>query len=563
MLLRGILIAVTALGVGACSERRVSTEQDSSSTSNSKSAETGGNNAASRVVGSAMGTGGTVNPSMVMPPGMMPGVPLMPVAGGTVPGVTTPGVATPGVTTPPATAAAVVDFQYLPMLTDSDGNPNDNNATYNLTVDANVAVKVVTPTGTWTTPMMRYNSLQLPPVIVAKRGTNIRVNVQNRLAQPTTVHWHGFKIPAVQDGGPDEPIAVGASRTYNYQISQAAAPLWFHPHAEGSTAVQVYSGLAGAFVITDDITQNLETTKQLPSGAYDIPLLVQDRSFLPANAAGVRGLAYGGMMAGMFGMLGDRMLVNGVEQPTLSVNTRQYRFKIFNASNARNYDFALSNGAAFSVIATDGGLLPTPVRADHVLLSAGERAEIVVDFRTMALNSTVSLVNRLVAAGTTASELMRFTVATQAVDDVTLYASLPANADINQRLLAASATAGRTFVMNMVGMMQFAINSKLFNIGRIDELAANGATEVWTISNATMMAHPFHAHAIQWQVLDRSGVPANGVDLGWKDTVLVQPGETVRIIGKFDPIINKGLYFYHCHILEHEDAGMMGTFFIQ
>jgi FtsP/CotA-like multicopper oxidase with cupredoxin domain len=158
---------------------------------------------------------------------------------------------------------------------------------------------------------------------------------------------------------------------------------------------------------------------------------------------------------------------------------------------------------------------------------------------------------------------MRFNVATQSADDVTLYSSLPANADINQRIPAASATAARNFVLNTVGMMQFAINSKLFDVNRIDELVSSGATEVWTISNATGMAHPFHAHAIQWQVLDRSSVPANGVDLGWKDTVLVQPGETVRIIGRFDPIINKGLYMYHCHILEHEEAGMMGTFFIQ
>lgn len=579
MLVRGILIAATVLSIAACSDREVSTKQP---TADSEFKKTDEQNNSSNVSGSARNTGGmmggvttpagtatstgnTVNPNMVMPPGMMPGLPSLPVAGVGVPGVTTPGVTTPGVTTPgvttPPTAAAVADFQYLPMLTDTDGNPNDNNATYNLSADTNVPVTVVTPNGTWTTPMMRYNSLPLPPVIVAKRGTNIRVNVQNKLQQATTVHWHGFKIPAVQDGGPDEPIAPGASRTYNFQISQAAAPLWFHPHAEGTTAVQVYSGLAGAFVITDDITQNLETTKQLPSGAYDIPLLVQDRTFLAPNAAGVRGLFYGGGMMGAG--IGDTMLVNGVVQPTLRVDTRQYRFKIYNASNGRNYDFALSNGAIFSVIGTDGGLLAAPVRTDHVLLGAGERAEIVVDFRGMALNSTVSLVNRLLAAGTTASELMRFSVATQAVDDVTLYSSLPANADINQRTPAASATSSRNFVLNTIGMMQFAINSRLFSAGRIDERVNNGATEVWTITNTTMMAHPFHAHAIQWQVLDRGGVPANGIDLGWKDTVLVQPGETVRIIGKFDPIINQGLYYYHCHILEHEEAGMMGSFFIQ
>lgn len=456
--------------------------------------------------------------------------------------------------------APTADFQYLPLLADADGNPNDSVATYNLTVDANVPVTVVTPTAKWTTPMMRYNGLQLPPVIMAKRGTNITVNVQNNLVQDTTVHWHGFKIPADQDGGPDLPIAAGATRTYGFGIAQAAAPLWFHPHADGTTATQVYKGLAGAFIVTDDITQSLEDAKQLPSGAYDIPMLVQDRSFsATTTAAGIRTLVYRG---GMMGMMGNRVLVNGVQQPTLKVATRQYRFKILNGSNARSYDFVLSDSSLFTVVGTDGGLLPSPVRTDHITLSAGERAEIVVDFRSMALNSTLSLVNRITSGGA-ARDVIFFNVATQADDDVTLYTSLPTQADINERIPVASVTKTRNFVLNTVGMMSFAINGKLFNMNRIDERVSSNATEIWAISNATMMAHPFHAHAIQWQVLDRSGVPSTGVDLGWKDTVLVQPGETVRIIGKFDPVINKGLYLYHCHILEHEEAGMMGTFFIQ
>ena len=135
-------------------------------------------------------------------------------------------------------------FQSLPVLIDEDGNPNDATATYTLNVEANVNVDVVTPTGNWTTPMMRYNGLQLPPVIVAKRGTQMTINVQNNLTEETTVHWHGFKIPAIQDGGPDFPILAAASRTYNYTLVQPAGPLWFHPHAHVFTATQVYKGLA-------------------------------------------------------------------------------------------------------------------------------------------------------------------------------------------------------------------------------------------------------------------------------------------------------------------------------
>lgn len=528
---------------------------------------------------------GTIDAQAMMPmPGARPPVTTPPITSPALPPVTTPPVTSPvspPVTTPPITSpvsppvttppitqpvaptpAPVVQnaFQHLPVLSDADGNPNDLSGTYNLTADSNVPVQVVTPSGTWTTPMMRYNGLQLPPVIKAKRGTNITVNIQNNLAEATTVHWHGFKIPAIQDGGPDTPIAAGAPHTYSFQLNQAAAPLWFHPHADGTTATQVYNGLAGAFVVTDEISDSLEASKSLPTGAFDIPLLVQDRTFAADNGSGIRPLVYGGMMVGMSGMLGDRILINNVEQPSLNVETRQYRFRIFNGSNARTYDFALSNGATFRVIATDGGLLPSPVVTDHVVLAAGERSEIVVDFRGAGVNDSLALVNR----STANRVVMQFNVTTLASDDVTLYSSLPQGADIYTRLTAADATATRNFVMSMAGMMGgFVINGRLFDINRVDERVTAGATEIWNISNTTGMAHPFHAHAIQWQILDRNNIPASGIDLGWKDTVLVQPGESVRFIGRFDPVINRGLYYYHCHILEHEEAGMMGSFSIQ
>ncbi len=495
------------------------------------------------------GSGSPISPT----PGTTPPV-TPPITSPTTP-PTTPPITSP-VTPAPTTQAA---FQFLPVLSDADGNPNDTSATYNLTADTNVPVRVDTPTGSWTTPMMRYNSLQLPPVIKARRGTNVTINVQNNLGEDTTVHWHGFKIPAIQDGGPESPIAPGTSHTYNFQIQQAGGPLWFHPHADGTTATQVYNGLAGAFVVTDDITDALEANKQIPAGNYDVPLLIQDRSFAADNGSGVRPLVYGGMMVGMMGMLGDRVLVNNVEQPTLNVETRQYRFRLFNGSNARTYDFGLSNGATFRVVATDGGLLPAPVATDRIVLGAGERAEIVVDFRGTGVNDSLALINRSMNN----LAVVRFNVTTAVTDDVTLYSSLPANADIYQRLTANDANNTRNFVMSTGGMMGFVINGQRFNVNRIDEVVPNGATEIWAISNTSGMAHPFHAHAIQWQILDRNNVPASGIDLGWKDTVLVQPGETVRFIGRFDPVINTGLYYYHCHILEHEERGMMGTFEIQ
>lgn len=431
---------------------------------------------------------------------------------------------------------------------------------------------------------MRYNRLPLQPVIVAKRGDKMKITVNNKLTtsnEETTVHWHGFKIPGAEDGGPDFPIAANTSRTYSFTMSQPAAPIWFHPHADGTTATQVYKGLAGAFILTDDITETLELNNQLPSGNNDIALLVQDRTFADdTNNTGIRNLLYSNSSAS--GMLGDTILVNGVEMPALEVSTSQYRFRIFNGSNARTYDFGLDTNELFYVVSTDGGLLNSPVAVNHIVLSAGERAEIVVNF-SHAYQQNIKLISRAFNTGNGMGgsnssvlsngapfDIMRFDVTKKVSDVVSLYTALPQNADINNRLTAVMADTTRTFVMSMSGMgnggtMQFLINDKVFDISRIDETIAAGATEIWEISNTSQIAHPFHAHAIQWQILDRGTtgntlVAASGVDLGWKDTVLVQPNETVRFIGKFDPTINFGKYMYHCHILEHEDNGMMGTF---
>lgn len=467
------------------------------------------------------------------------------------------------------------DFKFLPVLSDLDGNPGNSSATYNLSVNSNVAVNVATLDGSWITPMMRYNGLQLPPVIKARRGMQMTFNVTNNLGEETTIHWHGFQIPAAQDGGPDMPIAAGGQRNYTFTLVQPAGPLWFHPHAHGTTATQVYNGLAGAMIVSDTITDNLEANNQIPSGAQDIALLLQDRTFTADNGTGTRDLVYqAGGMGGMLGMLGDRILVNGVQMPELSVATRQYRFRIYNGSNARSYDVALSDRSFFRVVGTDGGLLNSPVSTDHIMLGAGERTEIVIDFDNYNVGDTVRLVSRSFNAGGmmgggalpngSAFDIMQYRVSTAAVDNVNLYTSLPAGADINNRLTAGQATATRSFVMSVLMMpMRFVINGQTFDINRVDESVASGATEIWEISNTSTMAHPFHAHAIQWQVLDRDGIAASGVDLGWKDTVLVQPSETVRIIGRFDPVVNLGRYMYHCHILEHEEAGMMGIFEVQ
>ncbi|MGV6857951.1 MAG: multicopper oxidase family protein [bacterium] len=246
--------------------------------------------------------------------------------------------------------------------------------------------------------MLRYNGSELPPVIKAHRGNFRTLNLDNQLTEETTIHWHGFRIPGDQDGGPDFPVAAGQAKTDSFPRLQPAAPLWFHPHPEMKTGKQVYQGLAGVFLLEDDISNQLVADKQLPSGAYDIPMLIQERRFAD-EVAGVHEREYMTKEMDSDGMQGDKVLVNGAILPKLEVETRQHRFRIYDTSNARSYDFSLSDGATFNVIGTDGGLLAEPVEIDHIKLGTAERAEIVVDFGQYSAGDKVALVSRAFSGG--------------------------------------------------------------------------------------------------------------------------------------------------------------------
>lgn len=521
-------------------------------------------------------------------------------------------------------------LHILPTMSDEDGNNSDAKATYSFIANTEVNVTIETPEGSWVTPMWRYNNNPLPLVVRSNRGDNMTLNLDNQLSGDTTIHWHGFKIPAAMDGGPDVPVASNSTKAYTFTMDQPAAPLWFHPHPDMQTGKQVYMGLAGVYLLEDEISKGLEAEKKLPSGDKDVVLLVQDRRF-DVEKNGVRELLYKNQEMDSDGMLGETILVNGSVVPKHEVSTTQYRYRLYNVSNARTYDFSFSDNRKFKVVATDGGLLNEPVEVDHIVLGAAERVEIVVDFSEDSLDSKVMLIskpfkgdimgalmnsmdmdntnnsgssmmgdmdsmngngmaemngaNNMNSSDMTTMSgmsengeglvIMRFDITKDENDDISLYSTLPATAEIATRLDPATADnsdKSREFIMsmyqgegnNMANMngsmnMTFAINGKIFDANRVDEFVSANSIEIWSIRNMSPMAHPFHAHAIQWQILDRNGIPATGTDLGWKDTFLVQPGETIRIIGKFEEV-NQGDYMYHCHILEHEDAGMMGYF---
>lgn len=497
------------------------------------------------------------------------------------------------------TADNLPAFQHLPVLTDEDGDAQNAAGSYTLRAVPDVDVTIQAPGTSWTTPMLRYNGMQLPPVIRARRGDEMFLTLVNELSDASTIHWHGFKVPGPEDGGPTEPVESNSFSVYNFTLDQPAASLWFHPHPHGQTAEQVYRGLAGVFLLTDEIDDQLRSGNQVPAVEHDIPVLVQDRLF-EAEVSGERLLTYSDDHMSGFGMMGGTTLVNGEVLPRLSVETRQYTLRLYNASNSRTYDFALHDGRTFTIVGSDGGWLAEPVQTDHVVLSAGERAAIVIDFSPDSVGDRLMLVSQPFMGGPAMGmsqfgsspnhggmggtggmggghhggmhgsgeprlpgegiDIMRFDVDTAVVDDVQLYDQLPPRAEVWNRLSTEDATNERSFVMSWAHAPgAFLINGKQYSENRIDETVARGATEIWEITNTSPVPHPFHAHAIQWQVLDRNGQEPTGAESGWKDTVLVNPGESVRIIGRFEPV-NYGKYVYHCHILEHEDAGMMGLF---
>ena len=405
----------------------------------------------------------------------------------------------------------------------------------------------------------------LGPTIVVNTGDVMSVNLQNNLTETTNIHWHGLVIPANMDGHPENVVQPGASFDYTFTVAQRAGMYWYHPHPDGHTAKQAYLGLAGAIIVRDAE----ENALNLPSGEFEVPLVIQDKRISTDYA-----LDYSPTMNDvMTGYMGKYITVNGVYAPFKSVKTATYRFRVLNGSNGRIYNLGFSNGATFKVIGADGGLLTTSQTVSSLLLGPGERADILVDFSTYAVGTEVFLVNNLFSAGTSQGKqkfnITKFIVDTKVSDSFTLPTTLSAITP----MAASSASRTRTFDisnMEMSGMGSMAmkgmhrINNKVYDKNRIDEVVAAGSTEIWVFDNSTgAEPHPMHIHGVQFQVLDRTGGRGSLIasEKGWKDTILLLPGEKVRVIMTFSN--NKGLFMLHCHNLEHEDDGMMLQFEVQ
>ncbi len=417
------------------------------------------------------------------------------------------------------------------------------------------------------TRTLGFNGSYLGPTLRLRAGDRVRLRVGNQLDEPITVHWHGMHLPAAMDGGPHQVIEPGQTWQPYWTVENEASTLWYHSHLMGKTGGQVYRGLAGLIIVDDRNADALGLPHDY--GVDDLPLVVQDRKFddrgqlvyEPENRDAL----------GPTGMLGDTILVNGTFAPYAEAPAKLLRFRLLNASNARRYNFGFEDNRAFFQVATDGGFLESPVARTRLILAPGERAEIVVDLtgdrRPLTLISDavherirlLRFMRNLLGANRDENQVFKI-LELRPQPTAPKSPPLPQRLNSIEKLNAPMASRTRKFVLDPGSRT---INRKRMDLTRVDEIARPGEVEIWQIRNLSGTYHPFHIHGVQFQILTRDGRAPEQYERGWKDTVLIPNAETVRVIMRLPEFSDPRLpYMYHCHILEHEDMGMMGQYLV-
>ena len=393
------------------------------------------------------------------------------------------------------------------------------------------------------TPAWMYNGEFPGPTIVTSSGGPWKVKFSNRLAQESIIHWHGMLVDPANDGHPRQVVVPGADYSYDLVVSQRAALNWYHPHPHMKTGEQVYRGLAGAFILRDGDDTGLQGNRfGLPVGDCEVPLIVRDASF---DSRG--NFQFSNKSSGFWG---NTPLVNGTYAPYLYVGRAVYRFRLLNGCNARVLRLALNNGAPLTLIGNDGGLLDRVYTVPEITAAPGERFDLLVDFRNLASDGTVML--RDLDAKWDVLELRG--------TGGTVSGSIPSGA-LSVITPLSSPVKTRRFTFD--GMTR--INGTVYDINvdhAIGERLEFATTERWTFVTNGNGPHPVHVHGAAFQVQSRTGGRGRVFEWenGWKDTVLVNDGETVEVLIRFTA--HRGQYIMHCHQLAHEDAGMMANFVV-
>ncbi len=391
-----------------------------------------------------------------------------------------------------------------------------------------------------------FNGSYLGPTIKMYKDEDVHLQFTNNIGAATSVHGHGLHVPGQVDGSPHNRIEPGETWDVTIPIRQEASSNWYHPHLMGSTAEQVHAGIAGFYIVEDDNSQSLGIPKTY--GVDDFPIAVQDRAFVD-----------GRMVDYPIGRTDDlrepTLVINGTVDPFVSVPRSNVRLRLLNASNARSYEFFVEGNLPFHKIATEGGFLESPVELTKLRISPGERNEIVIDMSNGDVELMASyLPTRLNNANPNSDPISR--VLYLEVDDnlSPLNTNLAQNLNTIQRYNEGDVVNTRTFDVS-----DGKINGQKMDMNVINETVNRGELEKWTIKSGR---HPFHMHGVAFLILSVNGGPPNHEDVGWKDTFM--PNGEGEILLRFDYLATEEYpYMYHCHILEHEDAGMMGQFVVQ
>lgn len=427
------------------------------------------------------------------------------------------------------------------------------------------------------TQTLGVNGNILGPTLIMQKGDSITLNVTNQIGDTSTIHWHGLHVAPYNDGGPHTVILPNTTWSPTFTVRDHASTYWYHPHLHHKTNEHVSKGIAGFIIVRD----NDEAALSLPRtyGVDDIPLVLQTKDFDANNQIVV------------MSNNDDVPMVNATINPFVQVPAQVVRLRLLNGSSQRVFNIGLTNNKSFQVIGTDGGLLNNPITLTRYLISPGERAEILVDLSTLQ-GQTIQLMSYaaelpngyygatypgmgpgLVMTGYNPNPLngANFNLlALQVVAPIpgginTIPSSLVSNTPIPAA--QSNITRNLTFMPAQMGPNQlngdFMINNAMFDMNVINYTIPLNNTEIWTLTNQSAISHPFHIHDVPFYILDRNGQTPPPVEQGRKDVVMVRPQEVVRFITQFttfsDPMVP---YMYHCHMLTHEDGGMMGQFIV-
>ncbi len=376
----------------------------------------------------------------------------------------------------------------------------------------------------------------------------------------TSTHLHGARVPSISDGYPEDWYGPGKNKLCFYPNHQDATALWCHDHAMGVSRLNIFAGLMGWYLLRDEVEDSLG----LPSGKYELPLLIYDRSFDPQGQLYYPYPPDEGAWAQEY--LGDAMVVNGKVQPYHDVEARRYRLRIANTANSRFFSLAFSNGLSFQVIGSDQGLLDMPVELNRLVLSPSERTDIVIDF-SQSRDESVRLISD-------ALQLMEFRVSREKTLDES---RVPKTLHPITRIAESQSIRTREMTLNEYDgdngePMVMLLNRKHW-ADPVTEIVKLNSTEIWSLINLTQDTHPIHLHMVRFQVLDRQSfatydylsneqltftgekIAPAAHEMGWKDVVQCPPEMVTRIIVPFKGYA--GRYLWHCHILEHEANDMM------